>query len=229
MKPTEWLFFDIGGVILDDTQIHIERIELVLELGKRFIPGLTMSAVSDAYISSSAMSGGIYKNALRILIGAGDFELVAPEFRKSSPNSRYQQLSKIRADAAPVIRRLAKRFKLGLMANQPSSVRNVLLESEILELFSCDTVSADLALEKPDIRYFEAVLQKCNASPAASVLVDDNWTRGLIPAKQLGMTTVLFERGEMPTARDANPDYRCNNFGELELLFNQQLGPSKRY
>lgn len=83
MKSIEWVFFDIGGVIIDDTQVHVERMELVLQIGRRFNPGLTISAVNDAYISSSAVSGGIYKNALRTLIGAGNFELVAPEFSKS--------------------------------------------------------------------------------------------------------------------------------------------------
>lgn len=223
MKSIEWVFFDIGGVILDDTQIHMERMELILQLGRKLIPSFTMSAVNDAYISSSAMNGGIYKNALRLLVGADYFELVAPEFRKSSPNSRYQQLSKIRADAAPVLRRLAKRFKLGLMANQPASIRSLLSTAGILELFSCDAVSEDLALEKPDIRYFEAVLQKCNASQAASLLVDDNWTRGLLPAKQLGMTTILFERKEMPSPSDASPDYRCTSFLGLENIFQRAV------
>jgi len=47
---------------------------------------------------------------------------------------------------------------------------------------------------KPDIRTFSAVLEKFNVLPEETVMIGDEIERDLIPAKKLGMESILIDR-----------------------------------
>ncbi|SJZ42066.1 mutator mutT protein/haloacid dehalogenase superfamily, subfamily IA, variant 3 with third motif having DD or ED/haloacid dehalogenase superfamily, subfamily IA, variant 1 with third motif having Dx(3-4)D or Dx(3-4)E [Pilibacter termitis] len=52
-------------------------------------------------------------------------------------------------------------------------------------------ISEDIGFEKPNLTAFEYVIKKNNLSPLESVMIGDSLTNDILPAKKLGMRTVL--------------------------------------
>ena len=114
----------------------------------------------------------------------------------------------------PILERLSKNYRLGVVSNFTGNLEPCLRE---LELRSCFTVVADSAVvgvAKPDPRIFSGVLAQLDASADRAWMVGDNFETDIRPAGALGMRTCwlapLDRRvpgGAVPTARIAHlPD-----------------------
>ena len=101
------------------------------------------------------------------------------------------------------------------MSNQSTKTAELLETFGLLRFFSHQKMSGHIGLEKPNPDFFKAILEDSGAKVEESVLVDDNWYRGLVPAKSFGMSTVLFRRDIIPVPQDASPDFQINNLNEL--------------
>ncbi|MFC1731777.1 HAD family hydrolase [candidate division KSB1 bacterium] len=52
--------------------------------------------------------------------------------------------------------------------------------------------SVDLGFEKPDIRFFKAILKRINCKPIDAVMIGNNYEKDIKGAKEIGMQTVYF-------------------------------------
>ena len=99
-------------------------------------------------------------------------------------------------DALPALRRLQSAgFRVGVLANQPSSTESDLARTGIAGL--CDGVwlSGTVGLAKPDPRFFRLALDAWDLPPDRVAYVGDRPDNDVAPAKTLGLATVRLRRG----------------------------------
>lgn len=200
MDIIEWIFFDIGGVLIGDDYTENWRIENVLGISQKYIPELTRNDVYKALPLASAINDDLSKNLFTVLLkDPGLVREASEEIYKRYKLVDYFKNSPIKDNAHLVIEELSKKYKLGIIANQNVVIKQKL--QDLLQFFTYSGVSDDHGLIKPDPKYFEAVFQLTGANPKLSIMIDDNIERSLVPAKKFGMTTVWFknyERDDIP-------------------------------
>jgi len=98
----------------------------------------------------------------------------------------------------PCLEILSKRYRLGVIANQPTSVRAAMDRDGLTTFFEVWGVSDDLGLQKPDPALFQQVLRTADVPPARAAMVGDRLDYDVRPAHAVGMRTVWVLRGEAP-------------------------------
>ena len=75
---------------------------------------------------------------------------------------------------ADLIRSLRGRYKIGLLSNAWSNMRQVLDERfHVADLFDELIISAEVGLAKPDPRIYRLAVQRLNVQPSETVFIDD--------------------------------------------------------
>jgi HAD superfamily hydrolase (TIGR01509 family) len=221
MQQLEWIFFDIGGVLADESAYQQYRQEACLDIAGKYVSGLTPTDFTTAFAKAGLSQGSLTEHTLEILLEQGGQQAHASEalaelratFR-TGPT--YLELEVVRPEAAEVVRKLAAHYRIGIIANQVEGIKQKLDQAGVLEHLADCTVAPD-HLGKPNLEYYRQVLQKNQANPAASLMVDDNYTRGVLPAKRVGMQTLWFG-GTLPAE---GVDMAADN---LEAVVAQLLG-----
>jgi putative hydrolase of the HAD superfamily len=108
---------------------------------------------------------------------------------------------------------------LGLAANQPTRVIESLERRGIASLFGHTRVSGHHGYLKPDPRLFLRACAELGVDPDECIMVGDRVDNDIIPARRLGMLTVLFRTGrhaeQRPRGPDEMPDIEVSTVNEL--------------
>jgi HAD superfamily hydrolase (TIGR01509 family) len=213
----EWIFFDIGGVLFDDSITENLRRKTDLLVLKEFIPKISEEEVNNNWKIASGINGNIDENLMRIFLkddsACQNAILKLQERKKTWPF--YEERSIFRPESVDILKKLSKKHKLGVIANQPGQVKEILSKNGISEYFNFLGISDEYNLHKPDLLFFEKVLKDSGADPLKSVMIDDNIERGLLPAKKLGFTTIWFDNNIPNNSDDKIIDYKINLLKEL--------------
>jgi len=189
----EVVFLDIGGVMYDDGVYRDALLAALRELGA----DVTDAAFGSAYDECRRLQDGSFKARLaaRFLGPGADVDEVE---RRASRRWLYPPGS-LEPDVAPSLERLrVAGYRLGVIANQPSVVREAVERDGILPAFDVWVVSEDLGVDKPDPRIFAHAVAKAGAEPEACVMVGDRLDYDVRPARSAGMRAVWVLRGEAP-------------------------------
>lgn len=118
-----------------------------------------------------------------------------------------------------VLQTLSRSYVLALAGNASGSVREILDRFGILEFFTGTRVSGDTGLSKPDPKFFEDILRELGTTTQESVMVGDRLDNDIIPAKLLGMRTILVKTGLYailePRRPNEIPDATVATIGEV--------------
>lgn len=204
MVPIEMVFLDIGGVMYDDT-IYARAFQRALrEAGAVF----NDAEFDREYSLIRAEQSGSFRARLteRFLGPDADLESV----RRIATRYWSYPPSALEADVKPTLELLAPRYRLGIIANQPSEVRSAMSRDGIDVFFDTWAVSDDLGVEKPDPRLFELAIKTAGVTPSASVMVGDRLDYDVIPARSAGMLAVWMLRGEAPDSPTRDQLARCD-------------------
>jgi FMN phosphatase YigB (HAD superfamily) len=94
-----------------------------------------------------------------------------------------------------------------------------LAHHHVLDYFSHAEVSGDLGLSKPDPRFLERVLRVCGVSAAQAIMVGDRLDNDIVPARLLGMKTILVRTGRyaglQPRYPGEAPDIQIQEVAKL--------------
>ncbi|HXF72847.1 MAG TPA: HAD family hydrolase [Actinomycetota bacterium] len=208
------VFLDVGGVLYTDARYQDSLRRALRELGASF----TDEEFDRAYAECRALQAGSFRRRLteRFLGPAADLREVerrAARWWRYAPEELYP-------DARPAVAALrGAGYRLGLLANQPSAVREALARDGLADAFELWVVSEDVGLEKPDPRVFARALELAGSPPGRTAMVGDRLDRDVRPAKALGMRTVWVLRGEAPDhptpEQLAEPDAAIRSLDEL--------------
>ena len=221
----DWVFLDIGGPIYSDEPYRLAIRDALRELGATFSDG----EYEAEYERCRAAQRGSFKRRLtrRFLGEGGDVREVT---RLASTRWQYRPDS-LYPDVLPVLQQLSARYRLGVVANQQSTVRAALERDGLAGFFEAWAVSEDLGVEKPDPRIFEHALSVAGADPARSAMAGDRLDYDIEPARRAGMTTIWVLRGEAPAAPSeeqlAVPDAAVESLAELPEALDLLGGPNR--
>ncbi len=204
------LFFDVGYTFVNEDAVWEKRCHEQAETAEAKKLGLT---ADDIYheIEIATISR---KPQFRTVINKYGFKEVAP----------YRTELEIMYENAPaVIKALAQKYELGIIANQLDGLKERLESFGLLQYFSYIVSSWDVKVMKPDIRIFEYALDKANCKPQDACMIGDRLDNDVLPAKSLGMKTVWIKQGfgtlQKPASKDEEPDYTIEKLPELLEIF----------
>jgi putative hydrolase of the HAD superfamily len=215
------VLFDVGGPL--NTEVAHER--------------LTDEHIRGAFAAEGhPVDGAAYERACRWAVEcfapdayraivwelAGRDAALAERVHRRFRERRAERLPfELREGIAGVLERLHGRgLQLGLAANQPVSTVAVLDELGIGRYFSHRQVSEHHGYRKPDVRLFLRACEDLGVEPRACVMVGDRIDNDVVPARLLGMRTVLFRTGrhiqQQPRTWDELPDAEVRTVADLE-------------
>ncbi len=191
-EPLEFVFFDIGGVMYDDRVYAFALGRALRESGASF----TDAEFEVEYTKVRAQQSGPFRRRLADRFLGPDADIA----RLETLAARYwaYPAEALESDVRACLDALRARFRLGVIANQPSAVRDALDRDGLTGYFEAWGLSDDLGLHKPDIRLFEAALDAAGVEGARAAMVGDRLDYDMRPARQVGMRTVWVLRGEAP-------------------------------
>ena len=186
------VFFDIGGVMYDDT-VYARALNTALRtLGAEF----TDADFDDVYRHARAAQSGSFRRLLSERFLGEDADLAALE-AEASRHWAYPTQA-LEPDVVPCLEALAGMYRLGIIANQPSAVKDAMRRDGLEGYFEFWGVSDDIGLEKPDPRLFAHALKTAGVAPGRSAMVGDRLDYDVRPSKAAGMHAVWVLRGEAP-------------------------------
>ena len=204
MHEIEWLFFDIGSTLVDETKVYDDIFHKIA----------IDANVSEEYAKNKSIE--FYKQNKR---GHKEvMHLLGVEYLKW--NTKYEELY---PDAKKCLHALEKKYKLGIIANQIPGAKKRLEDMGIGCYFSLIVTSDEEGFAKPDLRIFKNALDRSGCKPKQAVMIGDRIDNDIVPAKQMGMITVWIKQGfgkYWNIQEDSEiPDYEINSLSELLNIF----------
>jgi FMN phosphatase YigB (HAD superfamily) len=207
------VFLDVGGVLYDEAPYRDAILRALREMG---------SEVSDAeYLAGydrcrRAQDGSFRARLSRRFLGPDvDIDELT---RRASAHWAYPPGS-LHDDVPGCLDALAGRYRLGLIANQQSAVREAIRRDGIEPYFEVWAISEDLGFDKPDPRLFRHALDASAADPERTAMCGDRLDYDVRPAQAVGMRTVWVLRGEAPDdptpEQLAEPDAAVRSLADL--------------
>lgn len=204
MLEYEWLFFDLGSTLIDESKVYERHMRTVADEAN-----VTYEFVYNKALELYKRGKCGYSEMMRQLgvekpIWTQEDEILYPETKKC-------------------LESLKEKYKIGIIANQISGTEDRLKEFGIFQYIDLVIASAEEGVSKPDKRIFEIALYRAKCNPNKAVMIGDRVDNDILPAKALGMGTIWIKQGFgqfwVFTDVSEEPDFSVANLSELmELL-----------
>ena len=185
-----WIFFDVGNVLFnDDPQTyHIHR--RCHAVAERRSPQFTFARFLDD--REREVARGNRWPIQSVLLHHLSPEELDAAYRDVSEELRgiYDSVNLPMPGALPLVRALADRYRLGIVANQFVECRGALARRGLLEHFDVVAISEELGLYKPDPALFRWALDQSGADAREVLMIGDRHDNDIVPAASLGMSTI---------------------------------------
>jgi len=188
----EVVFLDIGGVLYRDVGYRDALRRALRELGGAFVD----EAFDAEYDACRQAQSGSFRDRLSKAF-LGPHANVAEVERHAERWWRYAR-EDLEPDVLPTLERLGGRYRLGVIANQPTAVREAMARDGLDRFVEVWAVSADLGFDKPDPRLFGYAIYAAAVEPAGAAMVGDRLDYDVRPARAAGMRAIWALRGEAP-------------------------------
>jgi putative hydrolase of the HAD superfamily len=205
------VLLDAGGVILDESEHERVRIDIATRVLQRVVPGYAEAALradldeAIAVFCPRILAFVIWK---RVKPDRALFERLYDEFRAEW--ARRRPGLTLMAGFKQEIAMISPKFKVGIAGQYGGEIVGLLEQEGILHHFAYRFTQDDFDITKPDPRYLEEIARACGVKPAECIMVGDRIDNDIIPAKQVGMRTVLIRWGlhrkQAPRIPDEVPD-----------------------
>ena len=119
----------------------------------------------------------------------------------------------------PILERLARRYRLGVVSNFTGNLRPCLEELGLARFFAVLSDSAVLGWSKPDPRIFAHTLATLQALPQRAWMVGDNFEADIRGAASLGLRTCwLAPSDRSPPAGELVPTARISRLPDVQRV-----------
>jgi FMN phosphatase YigB (HAD superfamily) len=126
---------------------------------------------------------------------------------------RKTHMARVRAvTAAPprrieAVRRLSKRFRLGLLSNFDDSATGyqIVADTGLSDLFEIIVISAEHQLRKPHVALFTRVLEQMRLEPKQVLFVGDTAHDDVVGAKRAGIPVAWINKHQQPFPEELPP------------------------
>jgi FMN phosphatase YigB (HAD superfamily) len=218
------VLFDFGGTLDADGLPWKERVyRLFLEAGAvvardRFDPSFYKA--DDELVGAIPPTTSFEETVARLVTGVAaalglpDRSITAGVARRFIGDS----LTNI-AGNIPLLRELARRYRLGVVSNFYGNLARVCDDAGILSFFQVLVDSAEIGCTKPDPRIFQRALEALGVPASKATFVGDSLPRDMVGARDVGMRHIWLAGAELsadgPCCRG---DRRIRSLRELEAI-----------
>ncbi|MBM3234452.1 HAD-IA family hydrolase [Candidatus Pacearchaeota archaeon] len=182
------VIFDIGGVLCrEESKKHYQKLARTFKFNLE-----KFKKAREKYIWQALKRKK--KDFWYEIKLAEEMKINPPKFIKKWQAIRSKQII-LKKSSKKMLVNLSKNYFLGTLTNV-SHGHDVLREKrKIYKYFKINLKSCDLAMIKPSIKMFGLLLKKLKKEKIISkeVVFIDDFKENLIPAKKLGMHTILFK------------------------------------
>ncbi len=214
-----WVFFDLGGTLLDDLPFHDYIYGTMLTMFAERGYNVTM----DEFVNMRNLLVKKRVPVLKSLIEhfTGKEGLVNPLMKElmSRIEGKGPELQSPFLESQQVIEKVRARHELGVIANQEAGIHDLLNKVGWNRMFDVIIISDEVQLWKPDARIFKMALDKAGCKPSEAAMVGDRIDSDVTPAKRLGMKTVRFKWGifgpQEATSEEEKPDLEILSLSDL--------------
>lgn len=205
MQGINWLFFDVGSTLVDETECYNHRIR---------------DAIAGTDITFEQF------NEKRIFFAKqnlkGDIEAITYFGLTKTP--WHTEDEKPYSEAENVLKALSEAgYKIGIIANQSLGTQSRLEKWGLMKYISLVIASAEEGIAKPDKEIFFRALSRAECLPENAFMIGDRLDNDIEPAKKLGMKTIWVRQGfsvyQQPMNEFQRADYFVNGLQDvLEVL-----------
>ncbi len=194
--PVSTVLLDAGGVIVDESPQEARHAEIVSRLLSDCVPGYSQRTYwQDMEEAVASYCPSVYQFIL--------WKHLKPDrevFERLRGRHRELYLATCpplvpHADLEPELRVISQRFKIGIAGQYGGELLDTLGQYSLLDFFSWRLTQDDFDLTKPDPRYFEQIIGAMGIEAGECIMVGDRIDKDIIPARQLGMRTILVRMG----------------------------------
>lgn len=208
----KWLFFDVGGTLLDEEPVYRFQEDLIFEIINHHGLSVTEKEFASAVRAARRYYLPSYVSHLLWIFteDSEKFHAVSKEYEKrinKIPYKQYRELLKVLPGAKDLLVELGHRYSLGIIGNQPAVVRRCLNDEGLIDLFQVHAISAEMGMRKPDLRFFLGALSMASCPPDAAAMIGDRLDNDIFPARMLGMTSVRLKFGPHRHQPVLSPEY----------------------
>ena len=210
--PIKTIFFDVGNTLLFPNRPHILK-----PLGKRevslehwhAIERETKPKFDEIVVHGGPADHGFWHMFYGRLLN--DLQIENNQLHASLVDATRISANwcDMRPGTCEALRRIGKRFPLGIISNADGKVSAVLQGCGIASCVQSITDSGVIGCEKPHPAIFEAALRTLHANPEGSLYVGDVYSVDYLGATRAGMQAMLF---------DVSGAYRDTGFPRVESL-----------
>ena len=221
IRPISLLLLDVGGPIYDDASYVRALLAGLLDLAG----GVDEEKFREVYERQRQRQLGSLRQALTDqFLGGGDRDRLT---KAAAAHWRYGP-EDLHDDVLPVIELLAGRYRLGVVANQRSQVRQALERDGVAPFLDVWAISDDVGAEKPDPRIFQHALRSAGVPARDAVHIGNRLDTDVRGAQRVGLRTVWLLRGEAPSsptiAQRDEPDAVIASIEELPAVLSVMEG-----
>lgn len=197
LEKAKWIFFDMGSTLIDETESYKGWFRNASEaIGGKLSP----EEIERGYLEGLKRYAPTIAGQLKPYGYAQD----------TSVHLYPNELIRAYPQAKPLLERLSKDYRLGVVGNQAPGADERLQRFGLLRYFDFVIASADVKLFKPDPRIFLLALEKAGCEPHQAVMIGDRPDNDIYPAKRLGLRTIRVRQGPTAVQSPRSPEYEAD-------------------
>ena len=222
----KWIFFDIGNVILDDDPamafFYYEIYQAIQQNGRNVTLDELLAARERSILVER--NGKHYQAIMQRFLGDGTWQKVDKRIKRRLAKN-WAELSPIMPGIIPVIQKLAEKFNLGIIANQPREVVPILEKLGLLQYFQVHGISQIVGKSKPHPDFFKWALDQANCNPDEAIMIGDRVDNDVKPARSIGIKTIWLPLPVDKKGYQPKTDFERRYFESLERASASRLQP----
>jgi putative hydrolase of the HAD superfamily len=214
------VLLDAGGVIIDESEHESQISNIIVEVLKSEIPDYSQARyqtdVEEAIVSFAPK---VYKFILwknlrpNVSLYEKLYGLAREKWNTEMPPLKIseglgEELSKISQD-----------YRIGIAGQYGRTLLKTLEDESLLGYFRYQFTQDDFSITKPDPNYYKQICEAIGVDTKECIMVGDRIDNDIIPAKQLGMATVLvrvgLHRNQQPRLPSEQPDIELESISGL--------------
>jgi HAD superfamily hydrolase (TIGR01549 family) len=222
------IFLDAGGVILNEIEFENNSAKIITQIinqhNKSYSAEEYWRDIEEAVYRfiPKVYDYVLFKNINNI----ENFKRSKKEYKKRLKDIpvRFEFMDGIKAFLAEY----SKYYKIGILGQYGSDFRKFLENKKIIRYFTYTEIQDDYKITKPDTRYYEAILKKCNCKAEESIMIGDRIDKDIIPAKMVGMKTIRIRTGihknQEPRIPEEMADITIEKLEEIKIEQIKEIG-----